>query len=90
MSGFPTVVPHKRKRIGSDLSAIWAGPSHRVVEYSCERWFRAKLGRWLRMTRVTWPECPVRIALDGRYLMVRQGHYYSEDYGRTPLTMCIQ
>jgi len=43
------------------------------VEYSCERWFRVKLGQWLRTIRVIWPECPARIALDARYLIVRHG-----------------
>ena len=43
------------------------------VEYSCERRFRAKLGQWLRTIRVIWPECPARIAADGRYLVVGHG-----------------
>jgi len=43
-----------------------------MVEYSCERWVRAKLGQWLRTIRSS-RECPARIALDGRYLIVRHG-----------------
>lgn len=45
------------------------------VEYSCERRFRAKLEQWLRTIRLIWPECPARIATDGRYLVV--GHAFS-------------
>ena len=43
------------------------------VEYSCERRFRAKLGQWLRTIRAIWPDCPARIADDGRYLIVGRG-----------------
>ena len=45
------------------------------VEYSCARRFRAKLEQWLRTIRLIWPECPARIAADGRYLVV--GHALS-------------
>ena len=37
------------------------------VEYSCARRFRAKLEQWLRTIRLIWPECPARIAADGRH-----------------------
>jgi len=54
------------------------GPFGRVrqigsLEYSGERWFRAKVRQWLRTIRVIWPECPAQIALDGRYLIVGHG-----------------
>src|SRR2546422_9854246 len=45
------------------------------VEYSCARRFRAKLEQWLGTIRLIWPECPARIAADGRYLVV--GHALS-------------
>jgi hypothetical protein len=45
------------------------------VEYSCPRRFRAKLAQWLRTIHLIWPECPARIAADGRYLIV--GHAMS-------------
>jgi hypothetical protein len=45
------------------------------VEYSCDRRFRAKLEQWLRTIRLVWPECPARVAADGRYLVV--GHAIS-------------
>ena len=45
------------------------------VEYSCPRRFRAKLTQWLRTIRLIWPECPARLATDGRHLVV--GHAIS-------------
>jgi len=40
------------------------------VEYSCARRFRAKLEQWLQTIRLIWPQCPARIASDGRHLLV--------------------
>ena len=73
MSGLPCCFTAK----GEESDPVF-GPFRLIrqigpVEYSCERWFRAKLGQWLRTIRVIWPECPARIALDGRYLIVRHG-----------------
>jgi hypothetical protein len=43
------------------------------IEYARPRRFREKLERWLEVIRVLWPECPVRISLDGANLIVEGG-----------------
>jgi Plasmid encoded RepA protein len=43
------------------------------VEYSRPRRFRAKLGQWLDTIRALWPECPARLSLDGRSLLIQPG-----------------
>jgi hypothetical protein len=78
MSGFPTrcfTQKEKNRFLGPFALVRQIGS----VEYSCERWFRAKLGQWLRTIRVIWLECPARIALDGRYFIVRHGTPILED-----------
>src|SRR4051794_15106719 len=42
-------------------------------EYSRPRRFRAKLGQWLDTIRALWPECPARLSLDGRSLLIQPG-----------------
>ena len=41
------------------------------VEYTRPRRFRAMLHQWLATIHMVWPECPVSICSDGRYLSVR-------------------
>ena len=43
------------------------------IEYSRPRRFRAMLEQWLSCIRVMWPECPARIAADGRHVCVDRG-----------------
>ena len=38
------------------------------LEYARPRKFREKLEGWLRLVRAMWPQCPARIANDGKYL----------------------
>jgi hypothetical protein len=66
------------------FGAIRAGSSDRAGGIFLRALVPAKLGQWLRTIRVIWPECPARIALDGRYLIVRR-HSYSEGYHRKRL-----
>ena len=42
------------------------------VQYVRPRKFRERLERWLRMIRSMWPECPARIAGDGRTLILNR------------------
>ena len=39
-------------------------------EYSCERDFRQKLGKWLGEVKAWWPECPATISPVGRFLIL--------------------
>lgn len=39
-------------------------------EYSRERDFRQKLGKWLREVKAWWPECPATTSPDGRFLII--------------------
>ena len=39
-------------------------------EYARPRRFRERLGRWLDLVKVLWPDCPARISSDGRALIV--------------------
>ena len=48
------------------------GLAHQLgsVEYSRPRRFRAMLEQWLATIRVMWPECPAKMATDGRNLEI--------------------
>jgi hypothetical protein len=48
------------------------GLAHQIgtAEYARPRRFREKLGDWLRIIRLVWPDCPAKIRSDGRYLMI--------------------
>ena len=43
------------------------------IEYSRPRRFRAKLGQWIDTIHALWPECPARLSLDGRSLLIQPG-----------------
>jgi hypothetical protein len=49
-------------------------------EYSAERFFRRKIGRWLREVQVLWPECPASISKDGQNLNSLLGQTKPRDH----------
>jgi len=52
-------------------------------DYSLDRYFRRKIMAWLRQVKVLWPDCPVTISEDGRFLIVRSSK-------RVPAVRCIR
>lgn len=45
-----------------------------MAEYCRPRKFRERLESWLHLVRLMWPECPARLSLDGRALIVGPGN----------------
>ena len=42
-----------------------------TTEYSVDRTFRHKISQWLKHVKLLWPECPVQVSQDGRFLIVQ-------------------
>ena len=49
------------------------GLSHQLgtTQYSVDRTFRHKISQWLKHVKLLWPECPVRVSPDSRFLIVQ-------------------
>ena len=54
------------------------------IEYSAKRRFRQILKNWIRKVKALWPDCPVQISRDRKFLVVRSSRVHPAVSSRNP------